>query len=337
MLIVGGPVPSPYHRAEGHPERPERVDAVMTGIADLHLGADLRTVEPRPPTTQELERVHSPTFLAELSELCERGGGDIDQDTYARRGSFQAALRAVGAGLAATEALEAIGEGEAFVASRPPGHHASGSRAMGFCLLNAIAITAAALSARGERVLIVDWDVHHGNGTQDIFWQDPTVLYASLHQWPLFPGTGRPQDVGGGEGVGSTVNVPLPPGATGDVVQAALETVVAPVAEQFQPTWVLVSAGYDAHRADPLADLSLSSADFAAMARTVAAMAPRSGRTVLFLEGGYDLQALRDSVAATFGALLGAGPGPHAPTSGGPGMDVVARIPTLRRGAIDQR
>ena len=160
---------------------------------------------------------------------------------------------------------------------------------MGFCLLNNVAVSAAALVADGERVLIVDWDVHHGNGTQAMFWDNPSVLYVSTHQSPFYPGTGGADEVGGDEARGLTVNVPLPAGATGDVVRRALDEVAAPVIEEFGPTWVLISAGFDAHRADPLADLALSSGDFADLARTVAGYAPGRGRVVAYLEGGYDL------------------------------------------------
>ncbi len=175
---------------------------------------------------------------------------------------------------------------------------------MGFCLINNVAVTAASLAAEGERVLIVDWDVHHGNGTQDLFWDDPRVLYVSTHQWPCYPGTGRVDDVGGPSAFGTTVNVPLPPGSTGEAVRLAFDLIVEPAVAAFRPSWVLVSAGFDAHRDDPLADLALAGGDFADLARRVAAYAPEPGRVVLFLEGGYDLEALRASVSATFGALV---------------------------------
>src|SRR5688572_18573094 len=176
---------------------------------------------------------------------------------------------------------------------------------MGFCLFNNIAVTAAHLAERGERVLILDWDVHHGNGTQAIFWEDPRVLYASLHQGGWYPGTGYPEEIGGGEAGGTTVNVPLPAGATGDVMAAGLDEVVAPVVDAFAPTWVLVSAGFDAHRDDPLAGLALSASDFARLAAASREMAPQTGRTVFFLEGGYDLDALSASTAAVTSELLG--------------------------------
>jgi acetoin utilization deacetylase AcuC-like enzyme len=196
---------------------------------------------------------------------------------------------------------------------------------MGFCLINNVAVAAAALAARGERVLIVDWDVHHGNGTQAIFWDDDRVCYVSTHQDRFYPGTGAVGETGGPDAAGLTVNIPLPAGATGDVLERALDDVVAPAAARFAPTWVLVSAGFDAHRDDPLADLALSSGDFARSAVFMRGLAPGSGRLAFFLEGGYDLDALQSSVAATLGAVLGAETAVEAPTNGGPGADAVAR------------
>jgi acetoin utilization deacetylase AcuC-like enzyme len=201
---------------------------------------------------------------------------------------------------------------------------------MGFCLLNNVAVGAAALVERGERVLVVDWDVHHGNGTQAIFWNEPRVLYVSTHQWPLYPGTGRVEETGGSLAPGATLNVPLPPGATGDVLLAAFDDVVAPAVERFAPTWVLVSAGFDAHRADPLAELMLTAGDFAALAERVRAFAPRPGRVVAVLEGGYDLDALRLSVGATAAALLGGRAAPETPSTGGPGREVIGAVQRAR-------
>jgi acetoin utilization deacetylase AcuC-like enzyme len=322
----------------GHPERPARVDAVMDGVADVacELGSDLEIVEPVSADITTLTRVHTPAYLQRLEEFCRGGGGDLDPDTFARPDSWEAALRSAGAGLQAIDILRRRGDGVAFVATRPPGHHALADRSMGFCLLNNVAVSAAALAADGERVLIVDWDVHHGNGTQALFWDDPSVLYVSTHQSPFYPGTGGAAEVGGDEARGLTVNVPLPAGATGDAVRRALDEVAAPVIEGFGPTWVLISAGFDAHRADPLADLALSSGDFADLARTVLGYAPRPGRVVALLEGGYDLGALRSSVAATLGALTNA-PAPSGseiPTAGGPGADLVDRAAAERARAL---
>jgi acetoin utilization deacetylase AcuC-like enzyme len=228
------------------------------------------------------------------------------------------------------------GDGVAFVPVRPPGHHATPDRAMGFCLVNNVAVAAASRTALGERVLIVDWDVHHGNGTQAIFWDDPDVLYVSTHQHPWFPGTGRPDEVGGPGAPGLTLNMPLPPGATGDVLLAALDEVARGAIEDFRPDWVLVSCGFDAHQADPLGRLDLSSGDFAELARVVREFAPEPGRLALFLEGGYNPLSLASSVEATLAALLGVpGHGP-APTSGGPGLPQLRADGTARLRAIDR-
>ncbi len=308
----------------------------MEAVHDLHLGDDLVTLATRPAVSSELERVHTGPYLDSLRRLCEQGGGSVDADTYLTRQSWDIATRAAGAGLVAIEELR-DGRGDlAFVIARPPGHHALADRAMGFCLLNNVAVAAASLVASGERVLIVDWDVHHGNGTEAVFWDEPDVLYVSTHQWPCYPGTGRPSDVGGPGAPGATLNVPLPPGATGDVMRAAFDRLVTPVVERFAPTWVLVSAGFDAHRADPLAELALTSGDFAALATVVADYAPSPGRLVLFLEGGYDLGALRSSVSATLGALLEVGPPDERPSTGGPGMEQLDGVAAERHEGLDR-
>jgi acetoin utilization deacetylase AcuC-like enzyme len=332
VLLVATDAHFEAHDAgRSHPERPARVLAVLDG---LDLGAPpeaRRRLEPRRASRADLVRVHSASYLDYLEAFCAAGGGHLDGDTGASAGSWEAALLAAGSGL---EAVDALGRGDgdfAFCAVRPPGHHAVSDRAMGFCLLNNVAVTAAALRARGERVLIVDWDAHHGNGTQDIFYEDPAVMYVSMHEWPLYPGTGRLDDSGRGEGTGTTVNFPLPAGATGDVYLDSIDSVVAPLAEAFAPTWVLVSAGYDAHRADPLTGLGLAAGDYADLtARVMALAAPR--RLVVFLEGGYDLAALRDSTAATVSTLIGAPERIEPATSGGPGRTVVHAARDLHTG-----
>ena len=300
--------------------------AALDGIAVAGLTDAVVDLEPRRATIEELALVHPVAYLDALQAYCAAGGGHLDPDTVASPGSWDTAVLAAGAVLGAVDGL-AAGRGEvAFVAARPPGHHALADRAMGFCLLNNVAVAAAVLAGRGERVLVVDWDVHHGNGTQAIFWDDPRVLYVSTHQWPLYPGTGKVEETGGPHAPGGTVNVPLPPEATGDVLLRVLDEVVAEAAERFGPTWVLVSAGFDAHRDDPLAELRLTAADFADMARRVQGFGPGPGRLAMVLEGGYDLDALRLSVGAVLAALLGQDYRPEPSSSGGPGSEVVARV-----------
>jgi acetoin utilization deacetylase AcuC-like enzyme len=319
-----------------HPEQQGRLFAVMDGLRALGLGDDVVYPEVAEASVDELARVHERSYLAELEAFCAEGGGAIDADTYARADSWKAARRAAGAGLGALAELEQRGEGVALVAVRPPGHHATGDRAMGFCLLNNIAVAAATLTARGERVLIVDWDVHHGNGTQAIFWDDPDVLYVSTHQHPLYPGTGATGEVGGPAALGMTVNLPVPRGATGDVLRVAVDEQARPEIEAFAPDWVLVSCGFDAHADDPLAELELSSGDFAELARVVREFAPRPGRLALFLEGGYSPTALSSSVEATLGALLDLSGHDRPRTSGGPGMAQLRHGRTERLHAVDE-
>ena len=296
----------------------------VAGVEDA-----IARVAPRRATRDELELLHPAAYLDALQRFCAAGGGSLDPDTVAVEGSWDAAVLAAGAGPDAIDRLDAGEADAAFLAVRPPGHHATPTKAMGFCLLNNVAVTAAVLAARGEKVLVVDYDAHHGNGTQDAFWSDGRVLYASVHEYPAYPFTGRLHETGEGEGAGLTVNVPLPTGATGDVALAALDEVLAPVAEAFAPTWVLLSAGFDGHRWDPLTGLGFSSGDFSLLTKRVLEWAP-AGRRIAFLEGGYDLEALRDSAAACIAALAGVDVEPERPTSGGPGMEVVRAALNLR-------
>jgi len=260
----------------GHPERPQGLSAVLDGIDAAGLGDALSRVESRPATREELERVHPAGYLDALKRVCDAGGGEIDSDTGASADSWDAALLAAGAGLDAVERLDRDEATSAFCAVRPPGHHATPKRPMGFCLLNSAAVTAAALADQDERVLVLDWDAHHGNGTQDAFYDDPRVAYVSMHQSPLFPNTGKPDETGSGEAEGTNVNLPFSSGATGDVYLAAVDEVVIPLAEGFDPTWVVVSSGFDAHRSDPLTSLGLTSGDFAALTKRAVGLVPES-------------------------------------------------------------
>jgi acetoin utilization deacetylase AcuC-like enzyme len=323
-MLALGCARAEHRTGPGHPERPERVPAVLAGLRDAGIDEAVVALADRRATETELGRVHDPSYLAAVARWCEAGGGWLDDDTLVGPTSFDAAVEAAGAALAAIDALRSGVAEVGLVAARPPGHHATTRRAMGFCLVNTVAVAAAALAEAGERVLVFDWDVHHGNGTQEIFWDDPRVLYASTHQEHLYPGTGGVHERGGPAAEGTTVNVPVPAGATGDVLLAAVDEVIGPVADRFGPTWVLVSAGFDAHRADPLAGLALSAGDFAILASRARAFTPRSGRLLMVLEGGYDLAALRRSAGAAVAAALDVHYRPEAPTGGGPGSAAIA-------------
>jgi acetoin utilization deacetylase AcuC-like enzyme len=296
-----------------HPERPERLGAARAATASTRV--EWRSAIVREATLDELERVHEGRYLETLEK--KRGGvGFFDPDTYYAPRSVEAARRAAGGVISMVDGMmdTEIRKGLALV--RPPGHHARPGGAMGFCLLNTVAIAAAHARARGlSRILVVDWDVHHGNGTQEMFWRRPDVLYISTHQFPFYPGTGAANETGEGEGEGFTVNVPLSAGGDDGVYRSAFERVVLPVAEEYAPELVLVSAGFDASLRDPLANMRLSADAFGWMARSLAAVAERSaaGRIAMVLEGGYDLVALERCLASAIDGLLGCSVHPAAP------------------------
>ncbi|MFN0029084.1 MAG: histone deacetylase [Acidimicrobiales bacterium] len=325
VLMATHPSCLDHDSGAGHPERPARLSAVRKGVELAGLGDRVVPFEAPLATAAQLSLVHGAAYIEALGRFCGAGGGELDPDTAVVPASYEAALRAAGSGLAAIERLRAGEADAAFCAVRPPGHHATANRAMGFCLFNNVAVAAASLAEAGERVLIVDFDAHHGNGTQDAFYEDPRVLFVSLHQYPLFPGTGSVREQGRGPGEGFTVNVPLPAAAAGDVYRQAFDEIVVPVAERFGPTWVLCSAGFDAHLDDPVTDLGLSSGDYSDLTRTVVGLAP-PGRRLLFLEGGYDLAAIVRSSAACLAAMVGETLRPEPVTTAGPGAEVVDAV-----------
>lgn len=291
-----------HDTGKGHPERPARLQAVDEGVAAAGVGVERLDAPPIEPTA--LSPVHDQGYVEAVRRFCVAGGGHLDPDTVAGAATWEAALRAAGAGPAAASALRQGVAPAALLAVRPPGHHALRNRAMGFCVFNNIAVTAELLARQGEKVAIVDWDVHHGNGTQDSFADRSDILYLSLHQFPFYPGGGWMDETGHGAGAGHVINLPFPAGTAGDVYRAAFDRVVGPVLGAFRPDWVLVSAGFDAHHSDPLAELDLASSDYAYMAALLAASTP-PGRLMFFLEGGYDLVALTASVAATLRGSAG--------------------------------
>jgi acetoin utilization deacetylase AcuC-like enzyme len=295
------------HDTGSHPENAQRLIAILAHLDREGLLEGRRIFEPEAVPFEALAAVHDPALIEQVLEAAEAGGRWLDADTYVSPGSYEAAAYAAGGALLAVDAVLHDDPRRAFVLSRPPGHHATRERAMGFCLFNGIAAAAQyALDRHGlERVAIVDWDVHHGNGTQDIFYTSGRVLYASLHQWPLYPGTGRREETGQGPGRGATLNIPLPPGADDRAYLEAFDREVAPRVREFAPQLLLVSAGYDAHRDDPLAMMRLTEDGFAELTRRVKQLAAEhcQGRLVLVLEGGYHPDALARSVAATLRAL----------------------------------
>jgi acetoin utilization deacetylase AcuC-like enzyme len=279
-----------------HPERPARYVAVEAAVA----AGGAQVVEAPPAPDGALELIHPAAYLDALRALCAAGGGSIDPDTAVVEASFEAASRASGGAVAAADAVLAGEMRDAFCAGRPPGHHAEPARAMGFCIVNHAAVAAAHAVARGaERVAVLDWDAHHGNGTQAAFWTDPDVLYVSLHQWPHYPGSGSVNERGGGPGEGATLNLPLAAGTSEEAFLHAFSEHALPAVRDHRPDLVVVSAGFDAHAADPLCDLRLTAGAFGRMASALGEL--DAGR-VYVLEGGYDLAALEESVGEVLAA-----------------------------------
>jgi acetoin utilization deacetylase AcuC-like enzyme len=296
-----------HSNGDGHPERPERLAAVDDAVARAGFASSLTDFPARDATRAELGRIHEEAHIDRIAATEGERFRMLDADTGAGPDSYRAALRAAGGAMAAVDAVVSGEVRRSFALPRPPGHHAEQSRAMGFCLFNNVAVAAAhARAVHGlERIAVVDWDVHHGNGTQWSFYEDPGVLYVSIHEYPLFPGTGLVQDTGRDIGDGYTVNLPLPAGQTDADYAIAFDQVVIPVLEEFDPELVLVSAGFDAHRDDPLARMRLTVDGFRRMTRALIGVAERhaDGRIVHVLEGGYNLEALAEGVVAVLDEL----------------------------------
>ncbi len=318
-----------HFAGRSHPERPERAAVMIEMAEELHR-AGIIALSPREATVAELELCHDPAYVAEVKRTASMPRYDFDPDTHASADSYQTAVLAAGGVLTAIESVMDGAADNGFAIVRPPGHHALAGRAMGFCLFNNVAIAARYLTRqRGlKRVLVIDWDVHHGNGIQDIFYDSPEVLYFSTHQYPFYPGSGALDEVGYGAGAGYTVNAPMPATFGDNEYLRVFDDVLAPVARQFRPEFILVSSGFDAHFRDPLGGMRVTEAGFAALARRVKRMAAEycGGRMVAALEGGYDLHALADSGRSVIEEL-----GREADESIAPAADGDRVIPIIER------
>jgi acetoin utilization deacetylase AcuC-like enzyme len=327
VAVVEDPRFTTHRSQEPHPERPERLAAVGRAIAERR--DRLTAIEARAADESELVPIHPASHLREIAATARLAPARLDADTYVSQQSYDVALLAAGASI---DAARAVAEGRfdaVFAAVRPPGHHAEARRAMGFCLFNNVAIAAHALRSDGvERILILDWDVHHGNGTQHLFEEDRDVLYFSSHQFPFYPGTGDFPEAGRGAGLGATVNVPLPPGC-GDVEHIGLlRRIFVPVALAFRPELILVSCGFDAHRDDPLASMQVTRAGYAEMTRTVRAVAEElcGGRVAFILEGGYAESGLYEGASAVLDGMLDPAPMALGAASEAPAGSTLARV-----------
>jgi acetoin utilization deacetylase AcuC-like enzyme len=296
------------HDTGHHPENSERLKVIISALdGDRPLSGRLNKVEPGPASDDDIIRCHNAALIEQLRGLCSRGIPFVDLDTVISPDSFDAARAAAGAGISAVDQVFTGGVQNAFALVRPPGHHATSNRAMGFCLFNNAAIAARYAQSRygAEQVLIVDWDVHHGNGTQEIFYKDPTVFYFSTHQHPYYPGTGSSGETGDGKGEGTTLNIPLSAGTSARSHRVAFNEALAAIERNFQPDLIVISAGFDSRRGDPLGGLMLEDSDFREMTLEMLDLANRfsSDRVVSILEGGYNLQTLGETVRTHVAAL----------------------------------
>ena len=316
---------------ESHPERPERIQALLNlaGALDKQM---FELASPRAATRADVEYTHGADHVRLVESTSKHNRYALDGDTITCRDSFGVALLAVGGFLTLLDAIASKQSSNGFALVRPPGHHALRDHAMGFCLFNTMAIGAEYLKRvyGAKKILIMDWDVHHGNGTQAAFYDDPTVLFISTHQFPFYPGSGAVNETGVGAGDGFTLNIPLPAGCTDAEYLQVFQDIVVPAAEKFQPDWILVSAGFDPHRRDPLGGMNVTEEGFGAMAHLLLVLANRfaDGRIAFLLEGGYDLAGLRDSVAAVLAAMQAQVPPPagHLPLAESRIEPVIRRI-----------
>ena len=297
------------HDTGQHVEVAARLVTTIAFLEKAGLTSQLTLIKPRPATVAEIAQVHRKEYIKEIEETAQKGGGWLDPDTVMSADSYQAALYAAGGVIQAVAAVMGEEVASAFALVRPPGHHATPRQAKGFCLFNNIAIAASYALAeyKLERIFIIDFDVHHGNGTQDIFYDNPQVMYVSTHEYPFYPGTGAIDETGSGTAEGTTINIPLPASCGDAEYLKVFEQIIVPAARRFNPQLILVSAGYDNHWADPLAMMQVSVSGFSQMVETIKGLADElcGGRLVFTLEGGYNLNALAASVKATFDTLLG--------------------------------
>jgi len=296
------------HHLEGHPENKYRLEAIVEGLSEKGLFSKVELIKPQPAPAELIQLNHDPQYIEEVIYASRMGEGWLDPDTYVTPYTFEVASLAVGGVLGAVEEILANNIEGAFCAIRPPGHHAEYNKAMGFCIFNNVAIAARYLLEKGlERIFIVDFDAHHGNGTQHSFYTDPRVFYFSTHQYPFYPGTGSAEERGAGEGIGTTLNIPMPAGAGDELYRQAYgETFVAAV-EGYKPQFILVSAGYDLHRDDPLTGLEVTDQGITFIVETILNEAQKLNVPVLFaLEGGYNLDVLKRNVSKTVELMLGA-------------------------------
>ena len=307
--LVSHPAFLEHDMGSHHPESPERLRAILSQLESTGIMSKLTRVDPRKAEKKWIERIHAPAYVQRIDDKTPSSGyASIDPDTLMSPGSLEAAYLAAGGAMAAVDAIMDNQVDQVFCAVRPPGHHAEANRAMGFCLFNNVAIAARYIQERYglQRVLIIDWDVHHGNGTQHAFEEDPSIIFFSTHQYPHYPGTGAENERGQGKGEGTTINVPMYSGQGDEVYREVFQKVLVPAADAFKPEFVLISAGFDAHEDDPLASMAITTKGYGELTRIVSDIANIHchGRIVACLEGGYNLQALAASVEQHILALM---------------------------------